>query len=242
MKHKKEVITLFGILVIATFLLIIYKPSIIGYVTMFKVSVPNSPPNLIANISDQTWSIDTANNDAFDLDDYLSDPNLDPVAYTVAGNSSITVEINSSTNMVSFSQPSGWTGTEHVTFSATDDDGETIESNKVSLTITTALAPSPAASTGRGTKSGSAVVGPAPTPPPRPPIPTGIKRETSYTTISSASFTFIKKPIFKKILNLMPIILIILIIISFIIYKKRISIIKKKRKLVKIIKNKMRDN
>jgi hypothetical protein len=174
MKHKKEVIILFSILFIIISFLIIYKPSIIGYVTT-SAFVLNSPPNLITNIPDQTWLINIVNNDVFDLDNYFSDPNLDPIDYTVVGNSSITIGINSSTNMVSFSQPASWTGTEHVTFSATDDDGETAESNNVSLTVTSALPAAPPSGGGPG----GAAVAPAPTPP-TPPIPVKIKGKIFY--------------------------------------------------------------
>lgn len=61
------------------------------------------------------------NSFCFDLDDYFPDPNMDPLTYIITGNSSITVKINSSTNIVSFSQPTRWTGTEYIIFNATDD-------------------------------------------------------------------------------------------------------------------------
>jgi len=149
MKYKKEALILLSILIVTAFFLIVYKPSIIGYVTT-SAFILNSPPNLIANIPNQIWHISTDNDNAFDLDDYFSDPNLDPLIYIVSGNSSIIVEINSSTNKVSFSQLPNWTGTEYIVFNATDDNGETTESNNVSLTVTTITSIAPPTGIGPG--------------------------------------------------------------------------------------------
>ena len=104
------------------------------------VIIQNSAPNLIANIADQSWQQDTNKTDAFDLDDYFSDADNDALSYASFGIVNITVTINSTTHVASFSQPAGWTGTEYITFIANDSEAVAY-SNNITLTVTTAPSP-----------------------------------------------------------------------------------------------------
>jgi len=90
-----------------------------GNVTVSMVVAPvNDAPRMRYDIPDQSWDEDTQKIDAINLSDYFYDVDSDGLTYTVAGNSNITVTINN--NLVSFSQPADWYGTEYVKFTASD--------------------------------------------------------------------------------------------------------------------------
>ncbi|MBD3247312.1 hypothetical protein GF378_01695 [Candidatus Pacearchaeota archaeon] len=59
------------------------------------------------------------------LDYYVSDPddNDDDLTWTVSGNTNINVNIDSNTRNVTFTVSPEWSGSEHITFRAEDDDG-----------------------------------------------------------------------------------------------------------------------
>jgi len=86
------------------------------------------------SMSSYAWAENTSKSDAFDLDDYFSDSNNDSLTYTYTGNSSISVTINSTTNVVSFSQPENFTGIEYLVFTA-DDGTCTTDSNNITLVV-----------------------------------------------------------------------------------------------------------
>jgi hypothetical protein len=78
-------------------------------------------------IPNQTWREDTSLDEAFDLDTYFSGAS----SYTVSGNSSISITIDSN-NVVSFSSIANYTGYELVTFTA--DTGSV--SGEIELNVT----------------------------------------------------------------------------------------------------------
>jgi len=101
----------------------------------FISTIQSNPPLLTQNIPNFSWRENEDLNNAFDLDDYFTSPDGLTLTYTVAGNSQITVDINPTTHQVSFSQPQAWFGLERVTFTATDTDHNTKESNEVALQV-----------------------------------------------------------------------------------------------------------
>ncbi|OGW83658.1 MAG: hypothetical protein A2987_04765 [Omnitrophica bacterium RIFCSPLOWO2_01_FULL_45_10] len=79
--------------------------------------------------------MDSSKVDAFDLDDYFSSPDGYALSYTASGNSSININIDPNTHIVSFSQTSGWFGAEEVYFYAADTENNVTQSNKVTLQV-----------------------------------------------------------------------------------------------------------
>ncbi|MBI2671368.1 hypothetical protein HYX16_00370 [Candidatus Woesearchaeota archaeon] len=108
----------------------------------FSISAaPNSPPVFSSSITSQSWNKNTNKNSVFDLDIYFSDPENRPLTFTVTGNSNININIDPG-NIVSFSQPAGWFGTEKVRFIASDGS-LTTQSNEVNLTVIDVASPPP---------------------------------------------------------------------------------------------------
>ncbi len=94
---------------------------------------PNNAPTYKGGISSQSWNINTERKNAFDLDDYFSDLEGAKLSYSVSGNANIVVNIDAN-NVVSFSQPSNWFGTEKIYFSASDGDAS-VNSGEINLTV-----------------------------------------------------------------------------------------------------------
>jgi hypothetical protein len=97
-------------------------------------TISNSVPVFSGTIPDQSWYANTNKTDAFNISSYFSDADNDVLTFTSIGTVNISVTINSATNMASFSQPSGFTGTEYVTFVANDSES-TANSNNITLTV-----------------------------------------------------------------------------------------------------------
>ncbi|HSU72939.1 MAG TPA: S8 family serine peptidase [Candidatus Binatia bacterium] len=91
-------------------------------------------PHLLTPIPNQSWTKGTDHLNAFDLDDYFADGDNATLLYSRNGTSSITVTINDTTHVVSFNQSSMFTGTEYVTFNASDGTNDSL-SNAVKLTV-----------------------------------------------------------------------------------------------------------
>ncbi|MBI4145091.1 S8 family serine peptidase [Candidatus Woesearchaeota archaeon] len=100
-----------------------------------NVTPLNDAPSLTGTIPNQSWSKGNSNNNAFDLDSYFTDADNATLIYASTGTSSITVSIDSSTHLVSFSQGSSFTGNETVTFNASDGQNSAL-SNAVRLQVT----------------------------------------------------------------------------------------------------------
>ncbi len=83
---------------------------------IFTVTQLNSAP-VVSDILDQV--IDAGSNfTTFDLDNYVMDPN-DTVTWSNSGNTNLTVSINQE-NVATVTYPANWTGSETITFTATD--------------------------------------------------------------------------------------------------------------------------
>ncbi|MFH1316306.1 MAG: Ig-like domain-containing protein [Candidatus Woesearchaeota archaeon] len=96
----------------------------------------NRDPVLDIPIVDQVWLESTDNLNAFDLDDFFSDPDGDTLTYTasIIDNPNVVVSIDGN-NVASFTQPLHFHGIETVTFTADDGVGGTLDSNLVTLTV-----------------------------------------------------------------------------------------------------------
>lgn len=99
----------------------------------FTVSTAvNTAPSFTGTIPDKTFAEDASLSDTFDLDDYFSD--TDALTYSSSGNSNVEVEISS--GAVSFTAAANWSGTETITFTATDTGDLTNTSNSVLINVT----------------------------------------------------------------------------------------------------------
>ncbi len=108
-----------------------------------------TPPDLISSIPTQTWAVNTNLTNAFDLDNYFSDE--ENLTYNVSFAQNITININSSTHVVSFFSDKGFLGLRGVIFTAFDSFSNT-NSNNVTLNVTNDTIP-PAWSNPRKDKS-----------------------------------------------------------------------------------------
>ncbi len=100
----------------------------------FSISIAeNNPPIYSGGLTHQSWNMNAQKNNAFDLDNFFSDPDGNTLTYSVNGNANINVNIDSN-NIVSFSQAPNWFGTERVYFTASDGK-ESINSNYINLTV-----------------------------------------------------------------------------------------------------------
>jgi hypothetical protein len=99
-----------------------------------EVTILNSPPYLLMSIPDQAWPENSDLLNAFDLDDYFTDPNGDTINYTYAPIGNITIFINPITNEVSFYPLESFIGEETTTFYARDSVFN-ISSNPVLLSV-----------------------------------------------------------------------------------------------------------
>ncbi len=103
----------------------VYYQQILANVS--NISANQAPTS--TSIPSQAWLQNTSNNNAFDLDDYFSDPENDSLTYSYIGPANINVTINSTTHVVSFTQPENFTGIEYVVFSAYDGESTTYSNN-----------------------------------------------------------------------------------------------------------------
>ncbi len=133
---KREYITIFGLK--ATFN---YPHSMVGDVLYVKLSVSDTEaeaekvfsigvtsdhvPELVKQLPDITIYEGTAKRNVFDLDDYFMDPDEDTMYFSY-GYSHVHIRINSN-HTVDIIAESEWTGTELVTFRATDPVGALAE-------------------------------------------------------------------------------------------------------------------
>jgi|GEM_PF-2065201 len=84
-----------------------------------SLPTPNNSPILTAEIPDQSFNEDTSLTNAFDLDNYFSDPDKDPLIYSYSGATNIMVSINLD-GTVDFSASPNWSGVESITLTASD--------------------------------------------------------------------------------------------------------------------------
>jgi hypothetical protein len=105
-----------------------------------NVTNVNRPPRFKKQIPGQAWYKNQVKG-AFYLNDYVLDPDTDDlltfrVTYRVTLHNILVMIYTSSNNYVVFSQPAGWTGTELVSFTVTDNWGASDNSNNVTLSVT----------------------------------------------------------------------------------------------------------
>lgn len=117
-----------------------YKNSYGNYSDYSSCTVfTTSPSNVVrtGTVPDQAWDEDTILEKAFDLDDYFEDLRGLAMHYEVLGSDSpahIDVHIGTQ-NKATFIPDDDWHGTETVTFKAIDSEGDTRNSNQITLTV-----------------------------------------------------------------------------------------------------------
>ncbi|MBI2548685.1 PKD domain-containing protein [Candidatus Woesearchaeota archaeon] len=100
------------------------------YLTVNDNRLPNEPPELDRSLPDVSFNEDERLTDEFDLDDYFSDE--DPLSYSARGNTHVKVSIDGG-NKVDFWADPNWSGSEDVTFTASD--GELSVSDTIRVTV-----------------------------------------------------------------------------------------------------------
>ncbi|RLI98258.1 MAG: hypothetical protein DRO99_01145, partial [Candidatus Aenigmatarchaeota archaeon] len=96
------------------------------------LEIGNAAPELIANISN--ISIWLNSNHTFDLDDYFTDPDGDPMNFTYTPADSMTITIDNDTGIVNIIPDTDFMGDRHVVFTATDGTNST-DSNNVTISV-----------------------------------------------------------------------------------------------------------
>ena len=112
----------------------------------------NDPPVFSGPILNQTWNANTVLV-AFDLDNYFSDPDNDPLTYTKSILNNIDVDI-SETHVVTFTPIPDWSGVEYITFFAWDPSRANASSNDIMLTVVSETVPQTTAPGGGGGGAG----------------------------------------------------------------------------------------
>lgn len=104
-------------------------------VSILSGSSPNGPS--ITNIPDVFMLEDGTAYLPQSLDDYVTDPDNtdDEMTWTVTGNTDVNVAIDSVTRDVTFTVTPDWSGTEYITFRATDPDGN-FDTNVIMVDVT----------------------------------------------------------------------------------------------------------
>lgn len=99
--------------------------------TIFDV---NRPP-LISSLPNQTLAEDSSTLNAFDLDDYASDPDGDPLNYTISENTNPNCGVSIDTNnSIDISPIPNWHGISNITIQATDGELNASESFMINVT------------------------------------------------------------------------------------------------------------
>jgi hypothetical protein len=87
----------------------------------------NYPPEVSGDIPDIIFDEGKVLKDAINLDNYFTDKDNDTLSYHFVGNVHVRTEINSSSNLVTFSTDPNWYGIEYLTVRAYDPFGAFIE-------------------------------------------------------------------------------------------------------------------
>ncbi|MFH1409779.1 MAG: hypothetical protein ABIH34_07745 [Nanoarchaeota archaeon] len=99
-----------------------------------NLTVTNRPPVLISDMPNETWYMDTTLSGR-DLDDYFVDPDWDPITFNHTPLTSIFIDIDSITHIITYVPLPGWFGSRTMRFRASDPSGATTESNLINLTV-----------------------------------------------------------------------------------------------------------
>ena len=91
---------------------------------------------VVSGISDQTV-LEGNSFDAFDLDSYLTEVDGDAIVWSYSGNTELSVSVDAD-NIVTVSTPDdNWNGSESISFTASDDNAESLSnSDEVVFTVT----------------------------------------------------------------------------------------------------------
>ena len=126
----------FRLLIVLLAILLLANPTNAGFDQyVMNFIVPNTPP-VLAGIPDENTNEDTDLIDIFDLDDYASDADGDPLTFQVESNNqsaNVTIDINAG-NTVDFHLAANWHGTAAVTFNVSDGNGGT-DNDSMILTV-----------------------------------------------------------------------------------------------------------
>ncbi|MBW2980865.1 hypothetical protein KY360_05605 [Candidatus Woesearchaeota archaeon] len=114
---------------------------------LLNVTNINRLPYFTQIIPNVTWDEDTSLS-AFDLDDYIYDPDSDDdltfsYEYIEVVHSPIRVTIDNTTHRATFSQPANWYGNDTIYFTVDDGRGGTNRSNDIYLVVTNVPEPPP---------------------------------------------------------------------------------------------------
>ncbi len=105
----------------------------IVYENSSSIEMKNSPPVLDEIIENITWEMNT-NYTNLDLGDYFSDPDDDELTFSVSGNKSVNVDIDSNGD-VEFIPLVDWYGNETIYFTAEDSNGASTDSNTIMINV-----------------------------------------------------------------------------------------------------------
>jgi len=115
--------------------LLFYTPKLVGFITSTVVYINSGPTFDHSNpIANQSLVQGNSLSDVFDLDNYFSDSDGDTLTYEAFGNSSVTVSIDTS-NVVSYSAGSSFSGSEVIKFVGDDGVRRNATSNNVTITV-----------------------------------------------------------------------------------------------------------
>lgn len=110
--------------------------------TTVNISIGNRAPNFTGPIQDLAWVMNE--NYSINLSVYFHDPDNDTITYnyTQTTPSNITIVINQTSSTATFVPSAAWFGTEWVIFNATDIGNLSVQSNNLTLQVTSTYAPS----------------------------------------------------------------------------------------------------
>ncbi len=106
-------------------------------VSLVYISYPADNGPAVPGIPAQVWDADTTHK--LDLSQFFNDPDGDGLAFSVEGNSHIVIDFQDAVAIMM--PPNSWSGSDFVTFTATDGKGGEVRSNLVHLRVRDALIP-----------------------------------------------------------------------------------------------------
>ncbi len=131
---SKMCIVFFLVAIASPFISNAFTVDLTGSVSFGGSFIIREGPQLILNISNQTWDMNT-NHIGPDLDDHFENVTPTILTYTAStiDNPNINITIDAD-NIIHFTQPLRWYGVEYVVFTASDGS-KTKDSNNVTLTV-----------------------------------------------------------------------------------------------------------
>ena len=102
-----------------------------------RLHVTNIAPTIVGMIPD--LSLEEGESDTIDLSlyEFDADDTSATLSWSVSGNSNVAVSINPTTHVATFTAPTGWTGSETLTFTLTDTSGDS-DTDTMTVTVTSA--------------------------------------------------------------------------------------------------------